>query len=343
MNKYKIPDKNRISAVFNHEIPDRVPNFEVLVEGPALEHIMGRRIEGSTLTNIDPYLYVEFVNKIGQDVIGMNFYDNPFRYADSCGNKKKLDFKISSPEDLDIILPTSLEHLEDRFALLDKYQEAVKGTGIGLFVLTGDFFCTAFDSIFGFENFMYLLNDEPDLIEEILERYARHYAQMAERLTGYDLTFFYAGDDIAFKSGTLINPEKMRKIWLPRMDRIMEPARKRGIPILYHSDGNIINLLPDLIDIGVSAINPVEPYGMDIRDVKRKFGRHLSIVGNLDAGGNLSMGTPDDVREEARRLIDDVGKDGGLVLASSHSITRNIKPDNFLAMIETAQTYGIYK
>ena len=102
------------------------------------------------------------------------------------------------------------------------------------------------------------------------------------------------------------------------------------------------DLIPDLLEMGIAALNPIEPYGMDIRQVKKHYGRNLTLIGNMDVGGTLSEGTPDDVRAEARQLIDDVGREGSFVLASCHSITANVKPENFLAMVETAQTYGVY-
>ncbi|HOV70452.1 MAG TPA: uroporphyrinogen decarboxylase family protein, partial [Clostridia bacterium] len=278
MNGYRKPNKNRLLTAFEHKIPDRVPNFEVLVDNPTFSHVMGRRVEGHTLSNIDPYVYIEFVSKIGQDAIGLSFYDKPFRYVDDNGNIRLLDFKISSRRDFERLLPPNLDHMAGSFDLLRRYQEAVKGTDIGLFVLTGSFFCDTYDSIVGFENFMYLLYDEPDLIDEILEIQSRYYAEMTARLMEYNLDFLYIGDDIAYKTGTLINPSLLRKLWKERMDRIMRPAREKGIPIMFHSDGNIIDMIPDIIDLGVCALNPIEPYGMDIVEVKKRFGRNLTLV-----------------------------------------------------------------
>ena len=126
------------------------------------------------------------------------------------------------------------------------------------------------------------------LVEEFLERLAVYHVEQVERLRLYGLTFLYIGDDIAYKSTTIISPDLMRSLWLPRMRRIMAPA---------------------------------------VREV----------------GAALSVGTPADVRRDAEELIDSVGRDGGLVLASSHSITPNVKPENFLAMIDTAQTYGVLR
>ena len=342
MSRYSEPDKNRILAAFRREKPDRVPNFEVLVDNPTLAHIMGREIAGGhTLANIDPHDYLEFAERIGQDVVGMSFFDNPFRYVDGSGYVKNLDFPIRSRSDLDKLLPVTDEHMEPLFRLLRHYEDTVRGTSVGLFALTASFFTSTYDSIFGFENFMYTLYDDVDLIEEILEQLTVYFENQVKRLMMYDLTFLYIGDDIAHKSTTLIDPDMMRALWLPRMARIMAPAVEKGMPILFHSDGNIYEMLPDLIGLGISALNPIEPYGMDILEIKREFGNHLTLVGNLDVGGALSSGTQDDVRTEAGALIDAAGRDGGLVLASSHSITPNVKPENYLAMIETAQTYGI--
>jgi uroporphyrinogen decarboxylase len=337
---FRRPDKRRIAAAFRHERPDRVPNFEVLVDNPTLRTIMGREVAGGhTLANIDPADYIEFVRRIGQDVVGMCFYASPFRYADAGGNVRGLDFRIRDEGDIRRLLPDSLEPIEERFSLLEKYERAVAGTDVGLFVLMGSFLCDAYTSVFGFEDFMVMLYDQRDLIEEVLDRYTDFYVAMARRLVQYDLTFFYAGDDVGFKSGTLVHPDLLREMWIPRMKRILEPAVERGIPILFHSDGNIEQIIPDLIEIGVDALNPIEPYGMDIRQIKRRFGRNLTLVGNLDVGGHLSRGTTRQVYDEACQLIDDVGADGGLVLASSHSITPNVKPENFLAMVEAAQTH----
>jgi len=342
VSSYGEPNKARIKAVLEHQMPDRVPNFEVLVDNPTVRHVLGHDVRGRhTLANIEPADYVAFARAVGQDVIGMCFYDSPFRYRDEAGIEKKLDFRIRSREDLDRVYATDLAHLEDDFALLDRYAEAIEGTDIGLFVLLGSWFTDAYDRVFGFDNFMWQVLDGRDLVEEVLTLHARYYAEMAERLVQYPLTFLYVGDDLAYKKGTFIRPELMRALWVPRMQWVFQPALDKGIPILYHSDGNIEALIPDLLEMGINALNPIEPYGMDIEAIHRRYGKRLALVGNLDVGGALSRGTADEVRAEARALIDAVGREGDLVLASSHSITENVIPENYLAMVETAQTYGV--
>jgi len=321
-------------------MPDRVPNFEVLIDDPTLSSVMGRAVRGPdgthSLANIPPGDYVELAKRIGQDVVGMCFYDSPFRYLDEGGVARPMSGRVFRSSDLDGVNPRDLGHTEARFRLLDEYARTVQGSPVGLFALTGAIFTAAYDSLFGFDRFMYLIHDDLELIERALEIDTEFHVAMVERLAQHDLTFLYIGDDVAHKHATLVSPEILRRIWLPRMSRIMAPARERGIPILFHSDGNIMSIIPDLIEIGVAAINPIEPHGMDIREVRKRFGTRLTLVGNLDVGGSLGRGTPAEVARDARELIDAVGGKGGLVLASSHSITKNVMPENSLAMVRTA-------
>lgn len=351
MNDFGKPNKERIRAVFEHRKPDRVPNFEVLISDPALSYVMGRNVPpcNNSFYNIDPRDYMELAQKIGQDVIGMTFYENPFRYKADDGTVYPAEgahetgaYHIRGRKEFEKLLPPVFDTVNQKFVQLDEYAKAVQGSDIGLFVLTADFFTCTYDELFGFDNFMIQLYDDRDMITDVLDMYTDFYVDVVKRLMEYDLTFLYIGDDIAYKNGPFIDPGLMKELWMPRMKKIMEPAANKGMPILFHSDGDISLFLDDLIGMGVCAINPVEPYGMDIVELKKRYANNLSFVGNLDVGGNLSIGTPDDVRKEAEQLIDNVGKDGGLVLASSHSITENVRPENFLAMVETAQTYGRY-
>ncbi len=334
-------DKKRLLGALQGRPIDRVPNFEVLVDDPTVSYVLGRPVSGGhTLANIDAGDYMEFAQRVGQDAVGLCFYDNPFFYRDAEGSLKRRDFRIRTRTDLERLLPPTMDHLEDRFRLLREYRAKTAGTELALFALTGDFFTQAYDSAFGFDAFMLLLYDDPVLVEEYLELHADFYARLVRRLVECGIDFLYIGDDIAHKGGTLISPRDMRRLWLPRMRRVMQPALERGIPVLYHSDGNIWDMLDDIVGLGIGGLNPIEPYGMDITQVRRRFGRDLALFGNLDVGAVLSRGTPDTVAAAARALIDAVGRDGPLVLASSHSITPNVPPENYLAMIETAQTYG---
>jgi len=208
-------DKRRLAAVFKGEMPDRVPNFEVLVGDPTLSHVMGRAVPyAHTLANIPPADYLEFARRIGQDAIGLCFYSSPFRH----------EAPLRSRADLAQLREVGVESQAQNFLLLDDYARCVENTEMGLFVLLGAFMTDTYTGVFGFENFMCMLYDDRDLVEEILERYTAYYVALAERLVRYPLTFFYVGDDIAFKSGTLIDPAVLRELWVPLLNAMSSPT-----------------------------------------------------------------------------------------------------------------------
>ena len=152
-------------------------------------------------------------------------------------------------------------------------------------------------------------------------------------------------DDLAIQTGPEISPALMRELVIPRLGQLLEEVRSRTqAKIWFHSCGSIYHLLPDLIDIGVDILNPVQVMaeGMDTSRLKREFGQHLSFWGAIDTQTALPFGTPEDVRAEVRRRIGDLGPGGGYVLASVHNIEADVPGENVWAMYEAAQRWGVY-
>jgi uroporphyrinogen decarboxylase len=113
--------------------------------------------------------------------------------------------------------------------------------------------------------------------------------------------------------------------------------------IVFHSDGNIVALLDDFAEMGVDAINPVQPSAVgDTAELKKRFGHKLAFVGGIDTQAVLSFGSPADVAGEVRRRIRDLGPQGGYVLAAVHSIQADVPPENILAMCDEAVVFGKY-
>jgi uroporphyrinogen decarboxylase len=136
-----------------------------------------------------------------------------------------------------------------------------------------------------------------------------------------------------------------RDIFKPRQKALFDAVRRvSNARILMHSDGNIASILPDLVEIGVDIINPVQPTcpGMDTAVLKREFGHELSFWGSIDTQQVLPFGTPKDVRDEVMRRIDDLAPGGGFVLAPVHNIQPEVPPENVVAMYDAALQYGQY-
>ena len=147
-------------------------------------------------------------------------------------------------------------------------------------------------------------------------------------------------DDLGTQTGPMLRPELYRNLVKPHHARFVETlhAHTRA-PVLMHSDGAIRDLLGDLIDVGVQAINPVQvsAAGMEPARLKQEFGAHLAFWGGIDTHHLLPRGTPDDVADEVRLRISDLGRGGGYVLASVHHIMADVPPQNVVAMFDTAR------
>jgi uroporphyrinogen decarboxylase len=172
------------------------------------------------------------------------------------------------------------------------------------------------------------------------------YWEIALPMVGDYADVVQEADDLAGQFGLLINPETYRKVIKPRHKKIMDFIKARSkAKIFFHSCGAIRDIIPDLIEVGVDILNPVQvsATGMESSALKRDFGKEITFWGGLvDTQGVFTDGTPAQVREEVRRRIDDLGPGGGFVAATVHNIQANVPPQNIMAMWETLQEFGKY-
>jgi uroporphyrinogen decarboxylase len=177
-----------------------------------------------------------------------------------------------------------------------------------------------------------------DRITEIRRRQARFFAAQ-----GVDILVL--GDDVSMQRGMLMSPATWRRWFKERMKLIIDEAKaiRPDLPIFYHSDGNPEAIIPDLIEIGVTILNPVQPECIDPVMVKQKFGDHLALWGTIGTQTTLPFGTPDVVREEVRKRIETVGYDGGLVLGPTHALEPDVSWENIVALYEAIEEYGQYR
>ena len=187
----------------------------------------------------------------------------------------------------------------------------------------------------GFETFCAACLQEPELVEEILGRITDWYAHIAEELCKLDFDFIWAADDIAYNSAPFFSPRVYRNILLPHTRKVAEKITK---PWIYHSDGNLLPIWKDLTSQGMNAIHPLEAGSMDLKRLKADYGDTITFVGGLDLR-ILEAGTPEETKKFAEYLIETLGPTG-YIFGSSNSITPNVKPENYRAMIETLLEKG---
>ncbi len=155
-----------------------------------------------------------------------------------------------------------------------------------------------------------------------------------------DIVMF--GDDLGTQTSSVVRPQMYRDLILPFHRSMVETARRFGKPVLHHSCGSIYSLIPDLIEIGVDALNPVQvtARNMEPERLKREFGRDMAFWGAIDTQHVLPQGGREQVRSEVRRRIGELGKDGGYVLGAVHNIQPDVPPENIVTMYEEALAYS---
>jgi uroporphyrinogen-III decarboxylase len=190
----------------------------------------------------------------------------------------------------------------------------------------------------GIESFCIAMYENRPLVEAVLERYYDWMVVVAERICQMGFDVFVSTDDLAFKTGPFLSPAMFCDLVMPHHQRV---AEKITIPWVLHSDGDVMPYLEDLLSLGITGLHPNEKGAMDIRAMKREYGDRICLLGNVDLN-ILGLGTPEDVEQEVRDLIRDVGPGGGYIVTSGNSLAGYLRPGNVLALGNSVIKYGHY-
>jgi len=200
----------------------------------------------------------------------------------------------------------------------------------------------------GFDTFLLDLALDRRFAEELMDRILAVEIDIAATFldaVGPYIDVIAFKDDIGMQSGPVISPTMFREMVKPRLRKLVEFIRtKTRAKVWFHSCGSVYYAIPDLIDIGIDILNPIQVKAkdMDTARLKREFGKDLAFWGGIDTQEVLSFGTPKDVEDEVKRRISDLAPDGGYVLASVHNIEADVTGENIWAMFQAAQNWGRY-
>jgi len=207
--------------------------------------------------------------------------------------------------------------------------------------MTRSVLCNTY-SVMGIANFSRKLYTDRKLVEAVMDIFLANSIEITESISRFDIDFFYLDDDIADSHGPLISQKLLRELWLPRTEEMLKPVKRKEILIAWHCCGNLKQVIPLAVELGINAINPIQPSCNNIEELKKMYGDEICLVGGIDIGWPLSFGTPKDVMKVVKSYIEKIAPGGGYVAASSHSIINSIPPENYKAMVEAVHTYGKY-
>jgi uroporphyrinogen decarboxylase len=226
-------------------------------------------------------------------------------------------------------------------SVLDE-MERILPEGMKAYVAVGKIFNLGW-WLMGFEDYAYALVDQPGLVERLHAKIAEIQTRTVERALEYPCVgLVWHADDMAYRTGLMVSPEVLRVQIFPAYQRINDKCRQRNVLKVFHSDGDVGQLMGDIIEAGFDAFNPIEPVAMDIRALKKQVGDRLSLIGNVDLSYTLTRGTPEEVRAEVRDLIRDLAPGGGYALASANSVPEYVPWENFVAMHGAWLEFGRY-
>lgn len=357
------PDKERILNAITGEPVDRVPNFEILIEDKIIEKLLGRHIGGPTLDMSGDYSqlskdapklgrpiyakdYIELCEVIGQDAISIGELSAPFIKRNPEGKlilAMDKSFKDRKDVEKNLILPTeNMSFFKRILPYLKEYKEEAAKKNIGVTILCADLFTQLYESIFGLTNFSYLIYDDLALIDELLAAGVEYWLGFSKYIANEGIDFIYFADDLAFKSGLFVKPKIFKKLYLEKYATLWEPFANMGIPIIFHSDGNVYEIMDDLINMGIQCFNPIDPYCMNYVELKRRYGKNLTLMGNINLTFPLAMGKPEDVWKDIKEHMDICKPGYRYICATSHSMVNYIPDDNVVAFFDSIHEYGIY-
>jgi uroporphyrinogen decarboxylase len=339
----ELTSAERIMRVLRREEPDRVPHFEWLVD---------RKVRDALCPGCKTYN--EFAVRMGHDAV---LADPDFKKEQIGPGRKRSEWGYvtqDTPEEHGIEVESPIKTMEDfeRYTPPDPHasgryvsiEETIRefGDEKAVIVHLNDVFSLP-RYLMGMEDLLMSIVTAPDLVRAVVELAVDINLEMAKEVAARGAKIVYTGDDYAGNRGPFMSPQHFRELFYPGLRRVMGGFKELGLYVIKHTDGNLWPIMDMIIDSGIDCLDPIDPQGgMDLAEVKKKYGDRLALKGNVDCAQLMTFGTPDEVIAATKDALRKGAPGGGFILSSSNSIHSAVKPENYLAMLQTLEEYGRY-
>jgi uroporphyrinogen decarboxylase len=356
--------RDRVVAALNHEEPDRCPmqisftpefaarlEADLQIRGQGLHNPHGG---GNTYTleralDEDMLLTsVGWVNGYYQDG-----YQDVDHYLDEWGvtwrtieyqtrfGKGKYTEPFGHPLADDVALKTYITPDPHRPGLYTEVERVISEYKEEYWIV-GVTPTTIFESAWalrGYEQLMMDMATDPEKANQVLDLPFHYHLAVTQQLVRLGVDMIWLGDDVGGQKNMLMSPKMWRRYLKPRMSDLIALLRAINpqVKIAYHTDGVVYPIVPELIEIGIDVLNPIQPLAMDPRKLKHEYGRRLCFWGSIDIQHTMPFGTPQDVKNEVLERLKTIGKDGGLIIGPTHNLQLDTPLENFWALVNTIQ------
>jgi uroporphyrinogen-III decarboxylase len=355
--------RQRVKMALNHEQPDRAP-FQVSFTPEFARRLRGElRLEDSHAHN--PHgggNTYQLERALGEDMLltsvgwANSYYQDDKDYTDEWGIGWKVqpyqtpfgqghytEIRAHPLADTQAIAsykppdPSRPELYRDAEWTVREFQAEYWIVGVTVTTI----FETAW-ALRGLEQLLVDMLADPDLAGTLLDIPFNYHLQAAKRLVRLGVDMIWTGDDVGTQERMLISPKMWRKYFKPRMAQFIQELKEinPSLKVAYHTDGNVEPIIPELIEIGIDVLNPVQPASMNPAKIKKLYGDKLCFWGTIDEQHTLPFGTPQEVRAEVLERLRTVGRGGGLILSPTHHVQLDTPMENFRAMIDAILHLG---
>lgn len=339
----EMTSEERILRVLQRQEPDRVPHFEWLVD---------RRVRDALCPACKSP--DEFAVQMGHDAIivdpiyekervGENRWRSEWGYI-SQDTTEEHGIEVESPIKTmaDFERYTAPDpHAHGRFAAIDAAVSKYRGDKAVIVHLNDVFSLPRY--LMGMQDLLMAIATDPDLVKALVEMSVTINLELAKEVAARGVKIVYTGDDIAYSRGPLMSPKHFRELFYPGFQRVVSGFKELGLYVIKHTDGNLWPIIDLLVDAGIDCLDPIDPLaGMDLGEVKAKYGQRIALKGNVDCAELMTFGTPEQVVEATKVALRQGMPGGGYILSSSNSIHSAVKPENYMAMLHTLEEHGRY-
>jgi len=249
---------------------------------------------------------------------------------------------MQSPADWDKYMKFDPDHLGNYFLTEAAVKTCKKLDIVPLFAIFGGAGFEELCGMFGFETLFKFFYTDKTFVKNAVKEMNDYAIAVAEGLLQRGGKYIYFTADLGYTGRSIISPQIFRELFKPGMKKLCRRVHQLGGKVMFHSCGNIVKLMPDLVETGIDALHPIEKTaGNDIVQFKKQYGKNLTLVGNVPIP-LLTHGIPKDIYDYVKYLLENVSKDGGHIISSDHSVTQWCKLTNFIAYYQAVEKYGQY-
>jgi uroporphyrinogen decarboxylase len=337
--------RERVMAVFNKQIPDRVPMFNFWMDENVLKKIDANISWPDFCVREDlDIIVVDMDHDV--EVLDENngIFKNEWGVIRKRATEKitiPIDGPIKTTQDLKKYTPPDPTDINRLYSLREIVKNYKSKKIIAMHI--HDAFNIPWYLRGGIDRLLIDYYDNPQLSRDLANISTDYYLEIVKQALHIGADIFIIGDDYAYKNGPLMSPKNFEDFILPGLARIVSEIKENCSYCIKHTDGDITPIIDMIISSGIDALHPIEPnVGMDIAEIKQKYSDKICVCGNVDVGYILSEATPDEVEFCVKDLINKVSKNGRHIISDSSSILSTVKPENYIRMIDSIKKFGRY-